>query len=91
MIIAAKLVILVTNILFALLVVRAVCTWLFQFNSPLVEKAYEISCALTEFLVKPCRKLTDRFSGGMFDWSVLLACLVLILARDVLLRIITMI
>lgn len=91
MFIAARLVILITNLLFALLCVRALCTWLFGFNRPWIYKVYDISVKLTDFLVAPCRKLTDRFSGGMFDWSVLLACLVLILVRDVLLKVIMMI
>ena len=89
--IIAKLIITITDLLFALLCIRALCTWLFGFGWPWVEKVYEISVKCTDFLVEPCRRLTDRFSGGMFDWSVLLACLVLILVRDILLKIVMII
>lgn len=91
MFLVAKLIITLTDVLFALLCIRALCTWLFGFNWPWVYKVYDICVKLTEFIVAPCRKITDRFSGGMFDWSVLLAFLVLILIRDVLVRIVLMI
>ena len=84
MVLLGKAIIIVSNILFGLLVVRALCSWL------MVQTIYRISAGLTEFLVAPCRKITSKFNGGMFDWSLLLACLVIMLARDILLKLIMM-
>ena len=85
MVLLGKAIIIVSNILFGLLVVRALCSWLMGSGT-----IYRISAGLTEFLVAPCRKITSKFSGGMFDWSLLLACLVIMLARDILLRVVMM-
>ncbi len=90
MILLGKAIIIVSNVLFGLLVVRALCSWLMGGGRPWVQTVYRISAGLTEFLVAPCRKITSKFSGSMFDWSLLLACLVIMLARDILLRIVMM-
>ncbi len=90
MILLGKAIIIVSNVLFGLLVVRALCSWLMGGSRPWVQTVYRISAGLTEFLVAPCRKITSKFNGGMFDWSLLLACLVIMLARDILLRIVMM-
>ena len=79
---------LLCNAFMFLLVVRALSSWFLQTGSPIVNKASSICTACMEFLVAPCRRLISRFqSGGMFDWSVLLAFLVVILVRDIVQRI----
>lgn len=88
MILLGKAIIIASNVLFGLLVVRALCTWLMGSGKSWVNTIYRISVGLTEFLVAPCRRITSKFRGGMFDWSLLLACLVIILARDILLRVV---
>ena len=90
MVLLGKAIIIVSNILFGRLVVRALCSWLMGSGRSWVQTIYRISAGLTEFLVAPCRKITSKFNGGMFDWSLLLACLVIMLARDILLKLIMM-
>ena len=74
---------LVCNAFLIILVIRALTSWLVGSGSPMVQKVRAVCTSVTEFLVAPCRKITDRFSNGMFDWSVLLAFLVVILVRDI--------
>ena len=86
MVIIVNAIIIASNVLFALLVIRALATWFFRLEKSWIFTIYKIAAGLTEFLVRPCRKITERFNTGMFDWSLLLACIVIMVARDILIR-----
>ncbi len=79
---------LICNAFLVVLVIRALTSWFVGGGSPTIQKVRVICTNLTEFLVAPCRKFVSRFNNGMFDWSVLLAFLVVVLARDIAQRII---
>ena len=78
---------LIAQILIYLLVARAVCSW-FVRGGGTGYKIYLILTRLTEPVVAPCRKITQRFRTGMFDISILLAFLFIMIIRDVLVRLI---
>ncbi len=80
----------VCDIFIALLCIRALCSWLYGTGNSVVYKVGALASRLTDFLVKPCRKLISRFNRGILDWSVLLAFLVVVVVRDIALRIIIM-
>ena len=77
---------LVSQILIYLLIARAVCSW-FVRGGGTGYKIYMVLCRITEPIVAPCRKITRRFNTGMIDISVLLAFLVIMVVRDLLVRI----
>lgn len=77
----------VCDLFIAVLCVRALCSWLYGFGNQTIFKIGNIATRLTEFLVAPCRRLISRFNTGMFDWSVLLAFLVVVLVRDIAIKI----
>jgi YggT family protein len=70
-----------------LLFARAILSWfvnpyrsspygfLYQINSFLIR--------ITEPLVAPCRRVLSNFNTGMFDFSVLVAMLAIVLIRNV--------
>ena len=72
----------VCDLFLALLCVRAMASWLLGMNNSVINGISNISIRLTEFLVAPCRELISKYNNGMFDWSVLLAFLVVVLVRD---------
>ena len=55
-----------------------------------VGKIYGALLRFTEPIVLPFRKLLNRFNTGMFDFSVLLAMLVIEIAGNLLVRLIVM-
>ena len=73
----------VCNLFLALLCIRALASWLVGMNNSVINRISKISIRLTEFLVAPCRKLISKYNNGMFDWSVLLAFLAVVLFRDI--------
>jgi len=78
---------LVSQIFIYLLIGRAICSW-FVRSGGAGYKVYMILCRLTEPIVAPCRRITQRFNTGMLDISVLLAFLLVMVVRDLLIRII---
>ena len=74
------------QILTWLLVARAICSWFVRGRSGTAYKIYQMLALVTEPIVAPFRKLLSRFNTGMFDFSVLLALVFVMIARDVLVR-----
>ena len=68
-----------------LLIARAICSW-FARSGNGAYKIYLMLVRLTEPIVAPCRKVTERFQRGMFDFSVLLAFFLVMIVRDLLIR-----
>jgi len=74
-----------SQIIMMLLVGRAICSW-FARSGALAYKAFRFFSMLTEPIVAPCRRITSKFSTGMFDFSVLLAFFLVMIVRDLLIR-----
>jgi YggT family protein len=55
------------------LVIRAICSWFARDQYSTVGKIYMALIRFTEPVVAPCRKALSRLNTGMFDFSVLLA------------------
>ena len=73
------------RILTWLLLARALCSWFVRGQGG-AYKLYQLLAMVTEPIVAPCRKITSRFPTGMFDFSVFLALLLVMVARDILVR-----
>ena len=76
----------ISQIIIYLLIGRAVCSWFVRNRYGTGYKIYMILTRLTEPVVAPCRKITQRFNTGMFDISVMLAFLLVMVVRDLLIR-----
>ena len=68
-----------------LLIGRAICSFFVRPGSR-AYGIYRFLITLTEPVVAPCRKITSRFNTGMFDFSVLLAFFIVMIVRDILVR-----
>ena len=77
------------TIIMILLVARALCSW-FAKPGGIAYTVYKGLSVLTEPIVAPCRKITSRINSGVLDLSVILAFLLVMLVRDLLIRIITL-
>jgi YggT family protein len=78
------------QVLIYLLIGRAICSWFVRGRSGTGYKIYNVLTMLTEPIVAPCRKITQRFPTGILDISVLLAFLLVMVVRDVLIRVLLM-
>ena len=72
-----------------MLVLRAVMSWFVRDQYSTAGKIYMAIIRFTEPLVIPCRKALSRINTGMFDFSVLLAMLVIQAAANILISIIS--
>lgn len=78
------------NVLMLMLVARGLLSFIAisgnnRGNASLI-KIYGVLVQLTEPLVGPCRRLISRYNTGMFDFSLWIAMLVVMLVRNLLLR-----
>ena len=71
------------DVILLLLVGRAICSW-FARPGGTAYRVYQVFVMLTEPVVAPCRMISSRFKTGMFDISVLLAFLLVMVVRDLL-------
>ena len=78
------------QIILLLLVARAICSWFIRPGSQ-AYRFYQLILMLTEPVVAPCRMITSKFNTGMLDLSVLLAFFLVIIVRDILVRVLLMI
>jgi len=77
------------RVLVWLLIARAICSWFIRPGS----SAYRVYLALvmlTEPLVAPCRKITQRFPTGMFDFSIIIAFILVEIIRFILISVLLM-
>lgn len=71
------------------LVAEAILSWFVAVNPySQVTQIYQLLCRFTEPVVAPCRYLLSRWNTGMFDWSVLLALILVKIVERVLAQII---
>jgi len=77
------------QILMLLLAGRAISSW-FARSGGMAYRVYQFLSTLTEPIVAPCRLITSKFNTGMLDLSVLLAFFLVIIVRDLLIRLLWM-
>jgi YggT family protein len=78
------------NLLMLLLIARGLLSFVVMSGgnrgNPSLIRIYGILVQLTEPLVAPCRRLISRYNTGMFDFSLWIAMLLVMLVRNLLLR-----
>ncbi len=79
------------QIMTLMLVGRAVLSWFAVPGRDTAGKIYKILVDLTEPVVGPCRKFLSKFNTGMFDFSVLLAMLLIEGVVSILVRLVAII
>ncbi|MCR5181897.1 MAG: YggT family protein [Clostridia bacterium] len=79
------------EVLELMLVARALMSWFVRDQYSTLGKIYVAIIRFTEPIVAPCRKALSRLNTGMFDFSVLLALLLIGAVSNILVRIIFMI
>ena len=78
------------EVLTTLMIVRVIFSWIQPSPYGLLGKIHAFCIRLTEPIVAPCRQILSRFNTGMFDFSILLAFLLVQVAANVLIRIVFM-
>jgi len=71
------------EILTILIIARAIMSWFVKDPSSSLFNIYQTVIRLTEPIVAPCRRLLSRFNTGMMDFSILVAFLLISVARNV--------
>lgn len=79
-----------TEILTFLIIARAIMSWFVRDPSSSLFNIYQTIIRITEPIVAPCRMLLARFNTGMMDFSILLAFLLISVARNVIVNILAM-
>ncbi|MBR5739920.1 MAG: YggT family protein [Firmicutes bacterium] len=79
------------EVLELMLVARAILSWFARDQYSTLGKIYVAVIRFTEPIVAPCRKALSRINTGMFDFSVLLALLLVGAVANILIRLIYMI
>ena len=74
-----------------MLLARALLSWFVRDQYSTLGKIYIAIIRFTEPIVAPCRRALSRLNTGMFDFSVLLAMLLISAVSNILIRIIYMI
>jgi len=73
-----------------LLLARAIGSWFIRPGNSLF-RIYQGLVMITEPVVAPCRRITARLNTGMLDLSVFLAFFLVMIVRDLLIRLLIMI
>ncbi|MBQ1422476.1 MAG: YggT family protein [Firmicutes bacterium] len=79
------------EVLELMLLARALLSWFVRDQYSTLGKIYIAIIRFTEPIVAPCRRALSRLNTGMFDFSVLLAMLLISAVSNILIRIIYMI
>jgi YggT family protein len=69
-----------------LLFARAILSWFVNPYRPapyMLQQINSFLIRITEPLVAPCRKLLRNFNTGMFDFSIVVAMLAIVLIRNI--------
>lgn len=76
------------KILIYALCIRAIMSWFVNdYYSP-IGKIYGLLIRFTEPIVEPCRRFLSRFNTGMIDFSLILAVVLIEIARNLIIRLI---
>ena len=79
------------EVLELMLLARALLSWFVRDQYSTLGKIYIAIIRFTEPIVAPCRRALSKLNTGMFDFSVLLAMLLISAVSNILIRIIYMI
>ena len=79
------------EILTSVMIARVIFSWIQPNPYGFLGKVNAFCIILTEPIVAPCRRLMSRFNTGMFDFSVLLAFVLVQTAANLLIRVVYMI
>ena len=71
--ILCRVILLFSDIFVWALIIRAILSWFARDQYSTAGKLYMVMIRFTEPIVAPCRKALSRLNTGMFDFSVLLA------------------
>jgi YggT family protein len=74
------------DVLTALLFARAILSWFVNPYRPapyLLQQINAFLIRITEPIVAPCRNLLRNFNTGMFDFSIIVAMLAIVLVRNI--------
>jgi YggT family protein len=74
------------DVLTMLLFARAILSWFVNPYRPspyVLHRINEILIRITEPIVAPCRRLLRNFNTGMFDFSIIVAMLAIVLVRNI--------
>ena len=77
------------EVLIFLLIARAIMSWFVRNPNSSLFNLYQLIIRVTEPIVAPCRVLLSRFNTGMMDFSVLVAFLLISLARNVIIAVLS--
>ena len=77
------------EIIILLLIARAIMSWFVKPGSS-VYRFYMFLETITDPIIVPCRKITSRFQTGALDFSIILAFVIVWLARAVITGILAM-
>ena len=80
-----------SEVLELMLLASALLSWVVREQYSTLGKIYIAIIRFTEPIVAPCRRALSRLNTGMFDFSVLLAMLLISAVSNILIRIIYMI
>ena len=79
----------VTSAAMLLLLLRGILSWFINpydyHRQGTLQSFYRALIQITEPIVAPCRKLLSGFNTGMFDLSLIVAMLIVVLIRNLLL------
>ena len=76
------------ELLTTLMIARVIFSWIQPNPYGILGKIHAFCIRLTEPIVAPCRQFLSRFNTGMFDFSVMMAFLLVQMAANILIRII---
>lgn len=75
-----------SELLIWLILARCILSWFVRNPYSVIGKIYVVIIKLTEPIVAPCRSLLERFNTGMFDFSLLLAFVLVEVASQLIIR-----
>lgn len=78
------------EILTFLIIARAIMSWFVRDPSSSLFNIYQMVIRITEPIIAPCRMLLARFNTGMIDFSILVAFLLISLARNLIVTLLSM-
>lgn len=78
------------EILTFLIIARAIMSWFVRDPSSSLFNIYQTIIKITEPIIAPCRMLLSRFNTGMMDFSILVAFLLISVARNIIVALLFM-
>lgn len=70
---------------------RAIFSWFARDPYSPVGRIYRFTIALTEPIVRPCRNFMSRFNTGMFDFSIVIAMILVEIVTNLIVKLLLII